>query len=85
MKLQSSALFLSITAAIAAGTFAAQSNDDNSLRQSAIPAFAEIDSDSSGGISMGEAEGTLLADIFAIADINSDGVIDIAEYTEALN
>lgn len=85
MSLQSSAVFLSITAVIAASSFAKQSSYDNSPRQSTLPGFTEIDRDSSGGISISEAEGTWLADIFAIADFNSDGVIDLAEFTEALN
>lgn len=85
MNLQLTALFLSVSAAVAVSTLAEQPNSGGSLGQSAGPAFAEIDRDGSGTISAGEAEGTWLAQAFAVADLNGDGLVDQAEYTEALN
>ncbi|MFK8043089.1 hypothetical protein [Congregibacter sp.] len=85
MKFQLSALFLSISAIVAVNTLAEQPGDAGTSSQSAAPAFTEVDRDGSGSISIGEAEGTWLAEIFAIADLNSDGMIDQAEYTEALS
>lgn len=85
MNFQSSAVLLSISAVIAVSTLAEQPNYRSSSSQSAAPAFAEIDRDGNGSISIGEAEGTWLADIFAIADLNGDGMVDQDEYTEALD
>ena len=85
MKIQIPALILSIAAVVAVNTLAEQPGDGGATVQSAAPAFTEVDRDGNGSISMGEAEGTWLAEIFAIADLNSDGMVDQEEYIEALS
>lgn len=85
MNFQLSALALSISTVFAVAVFAEQPNSDSALKEKAASAFAEMDRDGNGAISAGEAEGTWLAEIFTIADLNGDGMVELAEYTEALS
>ena len=87
MNFQLSALVLSISSVFAVAVFAEQPNYDSAPKpkQDAASAFAEMDRDGNGAISAGEAEGTWLAEIFTIADLNGDGMVEMAEYTEALS
>ena len=85
MNTKSSALLLVVTTAIATGALAQQPETGDPMEKHPLPAFSDIDRDADGSISITEAEGTWLAEIFAMVDVNEDGAVDEAEYTEALS
>ncbi len=85
MDFKSSVFLLGIATAIASGAYAEQSAQSDVVEEDPAPTFAEIDTDESGSITLSEAEGTWLAEMFTLVDANEDGLIDEVEYTEAMS
>lgn len=85
MDIKASALLLGIATAIATSAYAEQSASSDVIEEDPAPTFSDIDQDESGSISYSEAEGTWLAEIFTLVDVNEDGLVDELEYAEAMN
>lgn len=69
-------IFCFLFASLLAGAAFAQSDS------SSDEAFAELDTNSDGKISVEEATGTWLASTFNVLDVNQDGVVSKAEYKQ---
>lgn len=84
MNFKTSAFVLGITAA-AAGVSAEEQSMITVTQADPAPAFSDLDADKDGSITLSEAEGSWLADTFTVVDANQDGIIDEAEYAEAMS
>ena len=49
------------------------------------PSFETVDSNLDGFITLDEAEGSWLADVFAVVDANEDGLVNRSEYETAMS
>ncbi|MEM1188450.1 MAG: EF-hand domain-containing protein [Pseudomonadota bacterium] len=85
MDFKSSVFLLGIATSIAAGAYAEQEVKADAMAEDPAPTFSELDADESGSISLSEAEGTWLAEMFTLVDANEDGLVSEVEYTEAMS
>ena len=85
MNIRKSAFVLAMATALAAGAHAGETEQTQimDMELDPTPAFREIDADQNGNITTSEAEGTWLAELFTLVDVNEDGLVDEVEYTEA--